>query len=114
MAKFSTVNNTLGIYLTRAETKLLGRPSFKLDKNRIFDVVLVDQLKMSDLGLRVTRRPLLGGLLGEYRNGSKKIIALGKASKGPVAQLKLIHPTIDEIWYSGQDAAELLASLKKK
>jgi hypothetical protein len=55
---------------------------------------------------------LIGGVLGGYRKGEAKIIALGYSGRSYL-KISLIHPTLDQIWYFGSDAKALLELLSK-
>jgi hypothetical protein len=56
------------------------------------------------LGVRISRKSLLLGVLGEYRSGSSKVLVLGKPRRsGQSLKIKISHPSIDVIWVSGPE-----------
>lgn len=114
MARLTISRDSLLVGFTTREKRVLGRPDIKLQRNRIKSANVETEFKSRDLGTRVSRRSLFGGLLGEYRRDQSKIIVLGKPGQsGSFLKLSLSHPTIDEIWYFGADAEAVLDSLKK-
>ena len=114
MSKVFVAANNLVIEFSAREKRLLNRPSIKLQTSRIKTSSFETDFKNRDLGTRVSSRPLFGGMLGEYRRDQSKIILLGNPGKSRgFLKLALIHPTIDEIWYFGDDAESILSSLKK-
>jgi len=112
MARLKFVGNNLTITFTGRESRLIGRPNLKVDKSRIKEASLESNFAANDLGTRVSRRPIFGGLLGEYRKDKNKILIIGKFGDSYL-KLVLQHPTIDQIWYFGSDAESLLAFLNK-
>lgn len=112
MARLKLVGNNLTISFTGRESRLIGRPNLKVDKSRIKAASLESNFEASNLGIRVSRRPLFGGLLGEYRKDKNKILIIGKSGESYL-KLALQHPTIDQIWYFGSDAESLLVFLNK-
>ena len=112
MATISVIGSNLTISFTGREGRVLGRPNLKLDKSGIKTVSFESNFQAKDLGKRVSRRPLLGGLLGEYRKGEEKIVVVGNSGRGYL-KISLHHPTIDQVWYFGSDAESLLALLSK-
>jgi len=114
MARLITNTDHLLVGFTTREKRVLSRPDVKLQRNRIKSATVETDFKSRDLGTRVSRRSLFGGLLGEYRRDQSKIIVLGKPGQsGSFLKLSLSHPTIDEIWYFGADAEVVLESLNK-
>jgi hypothetical protein len=66
------------------------------------------------MGIKVSRSSIFGRTIGEYRNGPKKVMVLGKASSPKHIVISIQHPTIDEIIYCGNDAEDLYKQLKNK
>jgi hypothetical protein len=114
LARVIVLNGKVKVSLSNRERFLLGRPDFTLDMERISLVQVKENPNFEDLGPRVTKKPLFGARTGEYRNGAKKALVLGRGSKKPFLKISLIHPTIDEIWYIGADAASIAEDLQKK
>ena len=114
MAKLLVTGKNLQVSLTARERKLLGRPNFTLDPTRISKVEIGAGVKLPELGTKVSRRSILGGVLGEYRAGARKIMVLGKARALRHLIIKLKHPTIDEIIYCGNDADAIYQYLSSK
>ena len=103
MARFTIAGRHLHVSLTARERRLLGRPNFTIDPSRITSVQISQGTNILELGTRVSRRSLLGGVLGEYRAGTRKIVVLGKNRAPRHLIITLQHPTIDEIIYFGND-----------
>ena len=115
LANVSVTSTKLQISLGSHERYILGRPNLYLDLGRIVSVSLVSNPKRLDLGVRITKRPLFGRVLGEYRYGSRRLVALGNPRRGGQhLKVKLSHPTIDEIWYFGRDAILVLEKIQAK
>jgi len=112
VANLSVTDSTLRIDFSGRESRILGRPSLKLDKTRITAVSFETSFDRSSLGKRQSRMAFIGGVLGVYRKGEAKIIALGYSGRSYL-KISLIHPTIDQIWYFGSDAKALLELLSK-
>ena len=114
MAKITIHGNQLEVSFSPTERYLLGRRDVSLDLDRVVDVSLVPKPKSSDLGRRVSKASLLGGLTGEYRSGSRKILVIGRSS---YIRITLRHPSFDEIWVGGQSqlatAESITLALKK-
>lgn len=114
MARITMAGKNLQVSLTARERKLLGRPNFTIDPSRITAVEIAAGVKLPELGTKVSRRSLLGGVLGEYRAGARKIMVLGKARALRHLIITLKHPTIDEIIYCGNDADAIYRQLSSK
>jgi hypothetical protein len=104
----------LQVFLSARERRLLGRPNFNVDQSRISSVTLGPNIKLLDMGIKVSRSSIFGRSIGEYRNGPKKVMVLGKASAPKHIVISIQHPTIDEIIYCGNDAEDLYKQLKNK
>ena len=114
LAKLVVTGKHLQVSLTARERKLLGRPNFTIDPSRISKVEIGAGVKLPKLGTKVSRRSILGGVLGEYRAGARKIMVLGKARALRHLIITLKHPTIDEIIYCGNDADAIYQHLSSK
>lgn len=104
MARLHIAGKHLHVSLTARERKLLERPNFIIDPSRITSVQISDGVTLPELGTKVSRRSLLGGVLGEYRTGSRRLLVLGKGGAPKHLIITLAHPSIDEIIYCGKDA----------
>jgi hypothetical protein len=111
MARILLSGEHMQVNLSARERKLLGRPNFSIDPSRITSVELVAGVELPELGTRVSRRSIFGGVLGEYRAGSGKIMVLGKARALRHLIITLKHPTIDQIIYCGNDADSIYQNL---
>ena len=111
MARAALNRGNLQISLSSRERYLLRRPNISIELVRVISAALEDFPGRKSLGMRLSGRPLLGGLTGEYRFGSRKIIVLGRRGGGRFLRIKLSHPTLDEIWYLGRDSEELSKAL---
>lgn len=96
--------------LSTRERAYLGKQNFSIERDRINSVKLESGIAP---GARLTQRPVLGGLTGQWRNGQSKILILGGRSGSTYLKISLRHPAFDEIWYSGPNATDLLQSLTK-
>ncbi len=114
LAKLVVTGKHLQVSLTARERKLLGRPNFTIDPSRISKVEIGAGVKLPELGTKVSRRSFLGGVLGEYRAGARKIMVLGKARSLRHLTISLKHPNIDEIIYCGNDADAIYQQLNNK
>ena len=115
MAKINIQGKQLRVSFSPSERHLLGRPDLSLELDRVVDVSVVPKPKSADLGRRVSKAPLLGGLTGEYRAGSRKILVVGRSST--YIRIALRHPSVDEIWVGGQNqlaTAETITNALKK
>ena len=107
MVTVSITEKAVVLALSRRERVLFGRPSLSIELNRVTGVSLEPLPDKSKLGVRVTRRPLFGYLVGEWRLGSSKVLVLKGRTGSAALKISLKHPTIDQIWYSGSDAEQL-------
>lgn len=115
MATISITSKKLQINLSTRERYLLGRPNLALDLIRVDTATLEPNPARRDFGVRTSKRPMFGKAFGEYRYGSRKLLVFGTPRKGgQFLKIKLSHPTIDEIWYFGKDAAEVLELFHNK
>jgi hypothetical protein len=114
MARIIATMKQLQVFLSARERRLLGRPNFNVDQSRISSVTLGPNIKLLDMGIKVSRSSIFGRSIGEYRNGPKKVMVLGKASAPKHIVISIQHPTIDEIIYCGNDAEDLYKQLKNK
>jgi hypothetical protein len=114
VAELVVTGKHIQVSLSARERKLLGRPNFTIDPSRITAVEIGAGVKLPELGTKVSRRSLLGGVLGEYRAGARKIMVLGKARALRHLIITLKHPTIDEIIYCGNDADAIYQQLSSK
>ncbi len=110
MATIEVKGKSLLVLLTARERVYLGKQNFSIELERINSVKLEEGLAP---GSRLTQRPVLGGLTGQWRDGQSKIMILGGRSGSTYLKISLKHPAFDEIWYSGRNAADLLQSLTK-
>jgi hypothetical protein len=65
------------------------------------------------LGVRISKFALFGGLLGDYRSNSKRIIVLGRNNGESALLIKFSHPNIDELWVCGPKATSWQQDLAK-
>jgi hypothetical protein len=114
MAQIVLTGTHLEVSLNALESRLLGRPNFKIDLGRISAATLGTGEKLTELGTKVSKNSLLGGILGEYRVGSKRVMVLGTSRAGKHVTISGLHPTIDQIIYCEKDAEALYESLTKK
>ena len=114
MARIIATLKQFQVFLSARERRLLGRPNFNIDPSRISSVTLGSGIKLQDLGIKVSRSSLFGRAVGEYRNGPKKVMVLGKAKAPKHIVISIQHPTIDEIIYCGNDAEDIYKELKGK
>ncbi|MFM8926678.1 MAG: hypothetical protein ACKOFA_00530 [Rhodoluna sp.] len=113
MVSIAVGPKSLSISLSARERSLLGRPNLALELNRVKAFQITEMPGAGELGVRVSKRPLLGGLTGEWRLGSSRMVVLGGKAGAKALKLTLLHPTIDVIWYSGTDVESLFAQLGK-
>lgn len=114
MATFTFNSKGLNVNLTSRERRVLGRPSLVIDKERLLSADSVTFPGKLELGVRVSKRLLLGGALGEFRTSSKRTLVLGNLkAEGECLRIRLSHPSIDEIWVCGRAAKELEVQLAK-
>lgn len=114
MAQIILTGTHMEVSLNAMESRLLGRPNFTIDLGRISTVAMGTDEKLTNLGTKVSRNSLLGGILGEYRVGAKRVMVLGKSRAAKRLVIALKHPTIDEIIYCEKDAEAIYESLTKK
>ena len=111
MASLSAGQKALTIRLSSAERRLFGRPNISIELNRVQAAQMENLPSRAKLGIRATRRVLFGGLTGEWRNGSSRVLIFGGKPGTASLRITLKHPTIDEIWYSGRDAQSIAEKL---
>ena len=99
MATFTVNNEKFTVGLGSWERRLLGRPNIVLDLFMISDISSVVLPETEVLGVKTSKRALLGNIAGEYRSGSKKLLVLGSLKQGRRSALRIqvLHPSIDEI-----------------
>lgn len=112
MARIVVFGKHLEVSLSALERRVLGRPTVKVELSRISDVRLGSGINLAELGTKVSRSSIFGGILGEYRAGAKKIMVLGRSRAAKYLVVTFKHPSIDEIWVSGPQATELESQLK--
>ncbi len=111
MAKLIVGKSNVRIDLSSRERYLLARPNLIIELERISGVSVEPGMEKERLGVRVSKRPLTGGVFGDWRSGSKRLLVLGRA-KAPALRLRLNHPGIDEIWYFSPEADKLAHSIR--
>lgn len=114
MVTVEVATKALVLKLNSRERALLGRPSLSIELNRITGVSLETLPDKANLGIRISRRPLLGSLVGEWRSGRSRILVLRGRAGAQAVRISLKHPTIDQIWYAGADAKQLASQLAAK
>ncbi|NBW72907.1 MAG: hypothetical protein EBR26_00630 [Microbacteriaceae bacterium] len=111
MASIAVGPKSLSVSLGLRERSILGRPNLAIELTRIKSFELAELPRSVDLGTRVSKRPFLGGLTGEWRSGPSRIVVLGGRAGAKALKISLLHPTIDEIWYSGSDIEQVASKL---
>jgi len=111
MASIAVGPKSLSVSLGVRERSILGRPNLSIDLTRITSFEIAELPGAADLGTRLSKRPFLGGLTGEWRSGSSRIVVLGGKAGAKALKISLLHPTIDEIWYSGSDIEQVASRL---
>ncbi len=114
MARIVVFGKYLEVSLSALERRVLGRPKVKVELSRISDVRLGSGINLAELGTKVSRSSIFGGILGEYRAGAKKIMVLGRSRAAKHLVVTFKHPSIDEIRYCGKDVEDLYKALTKK
>lgn len=111
MASGKVQRDKLEIVLNAWERVIFDRPALSLELNRIKKVNLEIMPDKDQLGVRISRKPIFGGLTGEWRSGSSRVFVFG-GRKGTQALLLVIsHPTTDKLWYAGANAKQLFDEL---
>jgi len=114
MASGKVQRDKLEIVLNAWERVIFDRPAVSLELNRIKKVNLEIMPDKDQLGVRISRKPIFGGLTGEWRSGSSRVFVFG-GRKGTQALLLVIsHPTTDKLWYAGANAKQLFDELTEK
>ncbi len=114
MPTFNFTDKNVKITFSFRESRVLGRPSLALDKSRVLSFELTDFPRTQGLGYRVSKPSLFNRVLGQYRSGSRQILALGSLrGHGHALKINVSHPSIDEIWVCGDQVSELEGQLIK-
>ena len=74
------------------------------DPSRITSVQIFSGEALPEPGGKVSKKSFFGGVIGEYRAGSRKLMVFGKARAIRPLVITLQHPTVDKICYYGNDA----------
>lgn len=112
MPAYSFSKTTFTIRFNWLESRALGRPHFVLEKARLISVEALVLPGKRELGVRISKRSLFLGVLGEYLSGSNRILVLGNSrGSGPSLKIKVSHPSIDVIWICGSQVSGVQAEL---
>jgi hypothetical protein len=119
MATFTFSKNALHVNLSSGERRALRRTGLTVEKYRLLQVGLEQFPGKLDLGVKISRTMLFGGVLGEYRSNTKKLFVLGNPGRSELSlRIRISHPNIDEIWVCGARSGtlhqELLSVLGSK
>lgn len=112
MSNYTITKDAFKINLSPRERRALARRGLSIERTRLVSAQLAEFPEKLDLGLKVPKNLLFGGVFGEYRANTKKILVLGN-TKGsePCLKIRISHPNIDEIWVCGSKAAPLQKEL---
>lgn len=119
MATFTVGKGALHVNLSSRERRALRRTGLTIEKDRLLSVGLEQFPRKLDLGVKMSKTRLFGGVLGEYRSNTKKLLVLGNPGRSELSlRIRISHPNIDEIWVCGARSGtlhqELLSVLGSK
>ena len=112
MAKYSLNSTHLTVRFNWLERRVLGRPNLIVETSRLMTFESLPLPGKSELGLRVSKKSPVFGVLGEYRSRFSKVLVLAKGrNSGNCLKIQVSHPNIDVIWVCGSQANDLRVKL---
>lgn len=82
MASYGFNKTSFTVTFNWRERRSLGRPHLSIEKSRITSVTALEFPGKANLGVRISKRPFLFGILGEFRSSNKRTLVLGNLRGG--------------------------------